>query len=126
MEDQNLEYELEKGIRFVVGYKTSNGSIFYLTKLSRSPEKAHQAALNMIKDKPMLAERISLLKVKAFGQVEHEKGDVMLWTRNPRFFDMERIYENKGLAQKIAKVQGLDGQFMISPFTIEVIRYYKK
>ncbi|MFH1332239.1 MAG: hypothetical protein ABIH63_03050 [archaeon] len=123
MEDHKLEYEVEKGVRYVVGYRTTDGCTFYMINLSISQEETNTKALNMIKEKPALADRLKLLKVKAFGNLDGEE-EVMLWTKNPRFFGLEKIYQHAGSARSFIR-GSLEEHFLISPFMVEVVKTYK-
>lgn len=127
MED-SLEQNLKNGNRYVVVYKSNDGTDFYLTKLLVSQEQADKKVTDMINEKTSLLKEfpngLRLLRVYALSGVANNK-PVMLWTDRTKYLDLERICENNGAA--ISTIRGTELQkcFFISPFSQEVVKTYK-
>ncbi len=123
--ETDLEYEVNNGVRYVVVY-TNSGANFYLSPLCTKFEEADAEAKNLIKDKPAISDRLGIMKVKAIGPFDISKGlpEVMVWTKNPRFFCLEAIYPVPGKAR--GSIKGpLEEYFMISTFAKEIFMTYK-
>jgi hypothetical protein len=118
-----LEREIKDGVRYVVEYKYGSFTC-YMTKLSVSKDDANTKALSMIKDKPALAEKLNLLKIKAL-QTPSVDGEVMLWTAIPRFLDLEKIYEHSREAAGFISEARLSNHLFVSPFEKEVVKTYE-
>lgn len=121
----NLEYEINNGVRYVVIYTGSDKENIYFTDLHTEIEDAEVVANKLVKDLPAIADKLTVTKVKPVGPVDISQGlsEVMIWTKNPRFFNLEKIYEIPGKAR--ISIEGLENEVMISIFSKEVVRTYK-
>ncbi len=119
-----LEREINEGVRYVVAYKGVSQT-FYFSKPCTKEGEADVKARAIIKDMPNIAEKLSVVKVKPVGPGYAVKGlpDVMVWTKNPRFLDLENIYVTPGKAK--SAVGKLKDDLIISLFSTEVVKTYE-
>lgn len=124
MEDELTSYEFENGVRYVLSCKHSDGPI-YFGPLETSIREVDKKADYLLKSVPAMKNRLSVLKIKAFGEPK-EGENVMLWGKKTRYKDLEDIFQSVEKARSIISKSQLDGEFVISSFAFEVIKTYKK
>ncbi len=118
-----INYGVQEGVRYVVGYKTDEGTE-YFSSLLVTQEKADGLASRIISRSPDLTGRLKLLKVKPAITSVNPK--VMVIARDPtRFTGLERIYENEGIAKCSLEMVRLKDELLISRFEEEVIKTYE-
>ncbi len=118
-----IAYGVLEEVRYVVGYKTDEGTE-YFSSLLVTQEKADGLASRIISRSPDLTGRLKLLKVKPAITSVNPK--VMAFARDPTgFTDLERIYENEGIAKCSLEMVRLKDEFLISRFEEEVIKTYE-
>ena len=125
MEKRQIEHEVKDGERFVLGYKSRDKQVFYLTNLLGSEAEADRSALGLINDKPSISERLDLLKVRPVNSAVGLDHEVMLLAKDPRFSCFEKVFENNSHAHSVVG-STLKDEVGIYAFSTEVIKSYNE
>jgi len=126
MENDTLDYsEISMGIRYVLQCKHGDGDI-YFDPVSTSIKEVEKLAESWIRNVPKIAERLSILKIKAMEEADiNLEEEVLLWSKNASYPHLENIHPNARCARNVIAGTSLGRYFIISPFSTEVVKAYK-
>lgn len=140
-----IRFDPSNGIRYALGCKTSFGYSFFGSgresdRLHLTTDQPEKDAAYWLKEVPELSDRLVILELVAekghfdgskffdpnlvLGFGIDPKREVMLLALQPRFLDMEKVYDNFG---KVALLlPGLEGCLHPFNFRTKVVHSYQK